>query len=136
MNWNWLIVQVVIPIIGPIVLSAMFAFAWSTGPAAFHPKIAIIVDITPRALTFYCLVLISMSVSQIWHKLNENPFVGGSAIVMGVLVAVYYAFTVVWRHDATYIPTAETYYVTVVLTAGSIIVCHMCQRRLQNDERR
>jgi len=133
MNWNWLIVQVVIPILGPIILSAIFAFAWSTGPTDFRPDMAIIVDITPRALTFYCLVLISISVSQIWHKLSTNPFVGGSAIVMGGIVAVYYAFTVVWRHSSAYIPTAETYYVTLVLTAGSVIVCHMCQRRLCSD---
>lgn len=133
MNWNWLIIQVVIPIIGPIILSAIFAFAWSTGPNDFRPDMAIIVDITPRALSFYCLVLISISVSQIWHKLGTNPFVGGSAIVMGAIVAVYYAFTVVWRHDNAYVPTAETYYVTLVLTAGSVIVCHMCQRRLEHD---
>jgi len=133
MNWNWLIIQVVIPIIGPIILSAIFAFAWSTGPNTFSPDLAIIVDITPRALSFYCLVLISISVSQIWHKLSANPFVGGSAIVMGALVAVYYAFTVVWRHDTAYMPSAETYYVTLVLTIGSVIVCHMCQRRLESD---
>jgi len=133
MNWNWLIIQVVIPIIGPIILSAVFAFAWSTGPNTFSPDLAIIVDITPRALSFYCLVLISISVSQIWHKLSANPFVGGSAIVMGALVAVYYAFTIVWRHDTAYMPSAETYYVTLVLTIGSVIVCHMCQRRLESD---
>ena len=136
MKWNWRVVQVVVPILGPVVLSALFAFACATGPTVFQPELDIIVALPPRALTFYCLVLISMTVSQFWHRIGSNPAVGGAAILTGAMVAVYYAFTVVWRHDPAYIPTSETYYVTLVLTAASVLVCHMCQRRLERDPER
>ena len=129
--WRWLFVQVGVPLVGPMVLAGIFAFAWSTGPNGFQPSLGIIVDITPRALTFYCIALISITVGNFWNDMQQNPVVGVLAIGTGVIVAVYHAFTVVWRHEANYIPTAETYFVTLVLTLASIVVCAMCEKRKQ-----
>jgi len=134
MKWRWIIVQVIVPIFGPIVLSLLFAIGWSTGANGFEPDFRIIIDITPRALTFYCLVLISMTMSGFWPRLGDNPVVGGTTIMTGVLVAVYYAFTVVWRHDPDYVPNESTYLATVVLAVASVVVSHMCHRRSHDDQ--
>jgi len=126
---RWFVVQVAIPLLGPVLLSALFAFAWATGQPAFSPRLEIIADITPSALTFYSLALLSITLSGFWHKVQDSPFVTLTAILVAVLVAVYYSFTIVWRHAQDYAPTAETYYVTLVLTAVTIIICSICERR-------
>lgn len=127
--WRWLFVQVGVPLFGPIFLAGLFAFAWSTGPNGFKPRFDIILEITPRALTFYCIALISITVAGFWDCMSRNPVVGILAIGTGGVVAVYHSFTVVWRHEANYVPTAETYYVTLILTFASIVVCAMCEQR-------
>lgn len=130
MKWRWLFVQVAIPVIGPIVLSAIVAAAWATGNPGFTLRWDIIADVTPRALTFYNLALISVTVSEFWRRLGDNPFIGWMALLTGAAVAVYHSFTVVWRHDAAYFATAETYYVSVFLTFVSVFVCYLCQREM------
>jgi cation transport ATPase len=126
---RWFVVQVAIPLFGPVVLSALFAYAWGTGQRNFSPRLDIIADVTPSALTFYSLALLSITLSSFWHKVQDSPFVTLTALLVAVLVAVYYSFTVVWRHASDYSPTAETYYVTLLLTLVTIIICSICERR-------
>jgi drug/metabolite transporter (DMT)-like permease len=129
--WRWLVIQVAIPLIGPVALSALFAFAWSTGQPGFSPDPRIILDITPTALTFYSLALLSITLAGFWQHMSTNALVGTAALIVGCLVAVYYSFTVVWRHAEDYVPTAETFYVTVVLTVVTIVIAAVLERRRQ-----
>ncbi|MBV5326981.1 MAG: hypothetical protein JZU65_04990, partial [Chlorobium sp.] len=108
--------------------SAAVVLAWSTGNASFHPSIAIILDITPWAITFYTLTLVAASAYQFWDDLVKRP-----ALVVGLLldtlaVGVYAAFTVIWRHDSAFVPGAPVYVVTGALLLTTVALCYSCQK--------
>ncbi len=123
-QWKWLFWQVAVPIVGPIVVSAIVILAWMTGSPGFKPDMGIIVDVSPWALTFYMLGLIGSTIEGLWPKLSTHPVLGLSLIVVAFAVGLYAAFIVVWRHDSKFIPGLPVYFVTGLLFICSVALCH------------
>jgi hypothetical protein len=57
-QWDWITWQVLAPILGPILISSVVVLLWQTGTRNFPIKWGIVVDVTPWALTFYCITLL------------------------------------------------------------------------------
>jgi hypothetical protein len=128
LKWKWLLWQVFVPLGGPIIVSALVAFAWQSGQPQFPINWSIILDVTPWAMTFYCLTLIGATMNELWPQLSSRPVLGLALMITGLLVCVYGAFIVIWRHDPDFEPPATVYIYTVVLLAISVGLCHHAAR--------
>lgn len=129
MDVRWLLAQVAVPVAGPILIAGCIAFLWSLGKPEFEPDLWVIVDITPCALTFFNLALISTTLSAVWSRISARAFLVGATITVGVIIATLHAFTVVWRHDADHAPKTDVYSMTFALTAISASLCNRCMTR-------
>ena len=125
---RWHVFQVVLPIGGPILLSLIFVGFERAGRPEFEPSLAVIVDLTPRALTFYTLALICVTLSDFWPHISRHKVVGASTVFIGALVSALYAKIVVWRHDAAYEPSGGAFVVASILTLAAIYFCGECKR--------
>lgn len=121
---TWLLWQVAIPLLAPIVISGVVVGAWATGNPTFTPSMSIIVDVSPWALTFYSLTLIGSTFNVFWPKLGTNAMLGIGLILTAVAVTLYASFMVIWRHDPTFSPGVPVYIVTVFLLCISVILSH------------
>ena len=126
MIWKWIVLQVVLPVIGPIVFAGLVASMFATGPNGFALDLGTILDVTPRALTFYILVLMTSTFST--ARVPPAFVWKAAAMVIGGFAAIYHSFTVIWQHDPSYAPNANVYAVTLVLVCASIYVCHEVHR--------
>ena len=64
--------QVLAPVLGPILISVLVVFLWSTGQPGFQMDWSIIVDVSPWALTFYTITLIGATMNDFWPKLGVS----------------------------------------------------------------
>lgn len=129
-DWRWLITQFLLPVVGPILVGLAVVAAWSTRPGDdFAIRWDVVLDVTPKALTFYNLTLICVTLNAFRPKLAEHPVLGVFTGLTALPVVVYHAFTVIWRHDENYQPDANVYMVTLVLTGVTVALCHWCHRR-------
>jgi hypothetical protein len=123
-EWKWIFWQVIVPIFGPITISAAVVLAWWSGEQKFLINWHIIVDVSPWALTFYCITLIGATMNDLWPNLSAHPALGVALIIVALAVALYASFIVIWRHDPTFSPGTSVYVVTFMLLAISIPLCH------------
>jgi len=124
MKWKWILWQVLVPIFGPIIISAIVVLAWWTGQPQFPINWRIIVDVTPWALTFYCITLIGATMNDLWADLLAHPALGLSLMMVALAVALYAAFIVIWRHNPAFVPGTPVYVSTFILLGISIVLCH------------
>jgi hypothetical protein len=121
---RWIFWQVVVPLIGPAVISAVFILLWMTGNPGFKPSVPVIMDVSPWALVFYTLTLLGATLNELWPNVSKHQTLGGSMGVTAVAVGVYAAFIVIWRHNAGWQPGGPVYVVTGVLLVVSIFLSH------------
>jgi len=125
MRVKWIIWQVLAPIFGPMAMSVIVVLAWRSGQPQFPINWYLIVeDITPWALTFYCITLIGATMDDLWPELQQHPGLGLSLIMVALAVALYASFIVIWRHDRNFTPGVPVYVVTFLLLTLSIVLCH------------
>lgn len=104
-------------------ISALVAGLWWSG-TNFPIDWNIIIDVSPWALTFYCITLIGATMNDLWPELGNRPGLGVSLMMAAVAVALYAAFIVIWRHNPEFTPGTPVYVVTFILLLISIVLCH------------
>jgi hypothetical protein len=125
MKWEWLLWQVAVPILGPIAISAIGVLLWSTGQPRFSINWHLVIgEVTPWALTFYCMTLIGASMHSLLPTIAQRRALGWALISAAAGVAIYAAMIVVWRHDPTFTPGGPVYMVTGGLLVLSVYLCH------------
>ncbi len=124
LDWTWVFWQIVLPLIGPIVLSGIFAVLWWSLAINFQPNFAVLVDLTPWALATYSLTLIGSTLRSFWPRFGQHPWLGGALLSIASADLIYYAFMVIRRHDPSFIVASPAYIVTSVLVAASIVSCY------------
>jgi hypothetical protein len=128
MQWKWLFWQVFAPILGPVLMSVLVVFLWSTGQPGFRMDWGIIVDVSPWALTFYAITLIGATMNDFWPKMGDHSVLGGGLIGIAVAVALYASFIVVWRHDPKFVVGTPVHGVTLFLLFLSKILSHQATK--------
>jgi len=123
-NWNWLAWQVGAPLGGPVVLSAIFVLFWWTLKSGFAPRMEIVLDITPWAMTFYALTLIATALRELWPRYSKHPALFVWLSILASMIIAYYAFMVIIRHEETFVPAGSVYIVTTVLLLAAVFLCH------------
>ena len=68
-KWRWILFQVAVPLLGPIVVSALVAAGWETGQPTFHMDMKVIFDVTPWALIFFTMALLGSGFYDVWADL-------------------------------------------------------------------
>lgn len=129
MQWRWLIWQVVVPVFGPILISLLVIGLWMSGNPDFVPDKRIILDVTPWALAFYTLALVGSSLNGLWPKLSKHTVIGAWLVILALVVMLYAALTVIWRHNGNFVAGAPVYYVTGCLLVLAVVLCHMSYSR-------
>ncbi|MFP6731886.1 MAG: hypothetical protein VCD50_17255 [Alphaproteobacteria bacterium] len=124
-NKRWFLWQVGVPIFGPIIVSIVIILFWMSGNPNFAPRIDIILDVSPWALTFYTLTLIGSTLNGFWPKLPEHPVLGGALIAVAFVVGIYAAFTIIWRHDNSFTPGVPVYFVAIMLLLTAVGLCYI-----------
>jgi hypothetical protein len=127
LKWRWLFWQVVVPIAGPMVISAIVAALWWTGSKNFKVDWRIIVDMTPWALTFYAITLIGATMNDVMPDFSARPGIGTGLIVAAIGVCIYTGMMVVWRHDPSFTPGPGVWIATLIFTIASIGLCHTAE---------
>jgi cation transport ATPase len=124
LQWRWLLTSVVVPILGPTILSLVVVGMWKSGNPAFTVDWSVLVDLSPWALAFYALTLIGSSFNAMWGQISRHPALTTCLIIIGALVLLYAGLNAVWRLNRPFVPPAPVYYVTGVLLASAVVVCH------------
>lgn len=124
LKWKWILWQVVVPIVGPIGMSALAAVLWWTGRPDFHIDWHVIVYISPWALIFYAITLIGAALNDLMPDFSNRPGIGVSLILAAVAVSLYAGFMVIWRHEANFAAGTAVWVVTFILLAISVGLCH------------
>jgi hypothetical protein len=122
---KWLLWQVAIPLLAPIIVSGVVILAWLSGSPKFSPNIQIAVDVSPWALTFYTLTLIGSTLNEFWPKLTTHVALGLAISLVATAVTLYAAFMVIWRHDPAFVPGRPVYLVALSLLFISVVLCHI-----------
>lgn len=126
---KWLIMQVAVPLLGPVVMSFIIVSLWSTNVPEFTPNWSLVLDFAPSAVTFYA---VSLCLGTIYANRESN---GNAAKLMpflnliAFLTSLYFSFIVVWRHMGIVDYTTNTYFVCSVLLISSIFLCARVQLR-------
>jgi hypothetical protein len=128
MNWNWLFWQVAAPLLGPILLSAIVALFWWTGVQGFLIEWHVVLDLSPWAMTFFGLTLLSATMSNLWEKWRDHPVLFLSLLMTSFAIALYASFIVIWRHDPHFTPGRAVYTVCGILLVLCIYLCHRATR--------
>jgi uncharacterized membrane protein len=107
-----------------MIISGIVVFFWWTLKSGFAPSWHVIADITPWALTFYCITLIGATMNDLWGDYQKRPelFVGLLLTAAGVIV--YYSLIVILRHEPSFVPGTAAYVATFILLAVSIGLCY------------
>lgn len=124
LDWQWLSLQVGLPIVAPVLLSSLFVAGWISLDATFAPRPQVIVDITPWALAVYCLTLIGSAFRSVLSSQVPKPALTVALVIVAGAVIVYYAFLVIRRHDDGFVIPPAAYYVTGLLTFVSVALCY------------
>jgi hypothetical protein len=125
MKWQWFLWQVVAPLAGPVVMSAIVVLLWSTGQPQFPINWTLVVgEMTPWALTFYCITLIGASMYNLLPTIAQRPALGGGLMFAAIAVSLYAGMIVIWRHDPTFNASVRVYAVTGGLLIFSVYLCH------------
>jgi hypothetical protein len=129
-NWNrkWLFWQVIAPIFGPILISAIAVFFWSSMNPAFNIKWDVILDVSPWALTFYTGTLIGATMDDFWPKVGNHQPLAWGLFGTAIAVALYAALIVIKRHDQAFVAGGKVYGVTLMLLCISVILCHQATK--------
>jgi len=122
---RWVLWQVLIPIFGPIVISAGVVYLWSSGVDGFVPNWEIIVDQSPWALIFFALTLVGATINELWPKVSQNMVLSAALVMTAFAITLYAAFIVIWRHNPTWKPVRGVYTVTIVLLVVSVILSYI-----------
>jgi hypothetical protein len=128
-NWRWFGWQVALPLGGPIVFSGIAMLLWKSGNPAFKPDLHVLLDVSPWALTFYSLTLISSTMNEFWKNISEHPMLGGSLITVAIAVGLYASFIVIWRHDSHFTSRPPIYGVALLLLVVSVVLSHAGYQR-------
>lgn len=129
-DWKWLAWQVGLPLGGPVVLSAIFVAFWWTLANSFVPRIDVVLDITPWAITFYGLTLIATALRELWPLYSRHPGLFIWLVLLAIAIVIYYAFMVIVRHESTFVPKTSVYIVTIALVAAATYFCHEANRHV------
>jgi hypothetical protein len=121
---KWILLQVCLPLLAPIVLAAVIAGLWLSLNPGFHPNAAIILDLTPWTLVFYSLTLIGSAFLSNPSAQGQRPWLTRMLVLVAAADLVYYALMVVSRHNPKFAAPAGAYYVSVVLVMASIALCY------------
>jgi len=108
-KWQWLTLQVILPLIGPIAVSFVVALLWQTGQPKFQIDTGVIVDITPWAMTFFAVALIGGGFHDIWLALALHRALFIFLLVDAAAVLIYASFIVIWRHQTGWVPPPSVY---------------------------
>jgi len=129
-DWNrkWLFWQVVAPIFGPILISAIAVLFWASIDARFKIKWDVILDVSPWALTFYTGTLIGATMDDFWPKVDTHRALAWALFGTAMAVALYAALIVIKRHDPDFVAGARVYAVTLMLLCISVVLCHQATR--------
>jgi hypothetical protein len=124
-HWKWIIWQVVIPLAGPVLISAGVVCLWQLGDDAFRINWHIVLDVSPWALTFFCMTLIGAAMSDLWPKISNHAMLVLCLFAIFFTTAIYASFIVIWRHRPGFEPGTAVYVFAFFLVALSVIFCHV-----------
>ena len=131
-QWDWLGWQVFAPILGPIAVSATVVGLWQMGVSSFKIDWAIVCDdVSPWALSFYCVTLVCVTMHDFWPKLPTHPVLGVSLILAAFSVAIYASFIVIWRHNSTFHPGTKLWQMAFIFLAAVVWLCHRAVANLK-----
>ena len=134
-HWDWFFWQVFLPIAGPIVVSAGIVGLWQQGPWPV-PEIdwkIVFDDMSPWALSFYCVTLICVTMHEFWSRLSSHPVLGWGLIGVGVIVVVYAAIIVLFRHAPHYEVGTRLWQITFVFLVAVVYLCHSAVAALEKS---
>jgi hypothetical protein len=124
-DWGWLGWQVFAPILGPIAVSAIVVALWQLGANNFKIDWYIVCDdISPWALSFYCVTLVCVTMHDFWPRLPTHPVLGVSLILAAFAVAIYASFIVIWRHDPTFHAGTKLWQMAFIFLIAVVGLCH------------
>jgi hypothetical protein len=123
-NWKWLWLQVLFPILVPIVFPALCVLFWKSGQPSFAINWSAILDVGPWALIFFSLTLIGGTTHEYWGKISKNRSLTVGLGGVTLAVAIYAAFIVIWKDTNQASPEAGQYTVTIPLLFATILLCH------------
>ena len=124
-QWDWLGWQVFTPILGPIAVSAIVALLWEIGVSSFKIDWTIVCDdVSPWALSFYCVTLICVTMHDFWPRMSTHPVLFVSLILVAFSVAIYASFIVIWRHDPTFHAGTKLWQMAFVFLVAVVSLCH------------
>jgi hypothetical protein len=125
LQWGWLVWNVLVPTVGPPLLTLLILSLWMTGDLQTKLDLKeVLADLTPWALCFYALTLIGSSLYELGGRVGSHLELGGSMVLVGFLVLIYAVLTVLWRvmgKDANHL---SVYVVTGVLWLAAVALCH------------
>jgi hypothetical protein len=136
---EWVVLQVVLPIFGPIVVSLMVVGLWLSLDPTFKPRFMPILDVGPWALMVYTVTLLFTSLQGILPNSQQHRALTWSMIVVAVVVTIYAGCMELRRQQAP-APSADAsapaavliphtaYYVAVLLLLVSVYLCHQAYR--------
>ena len=138
---RWLWWQVIVPLAGPILLAVIVAYTWMSIEPSFQLDWSILIDITPWAVTFFCIGLVGSTMDLLWDLLTKTPAAGTDAakwsrviyLFVGLgfsafTVAGYNALMIIARHKPGYVAPTVTWMVTGVLAVMSIALSYNGQK--------
>lgn len=125
---KWVTINVLVPLLGPVLLAAIVVLLSQANDPDFQIDFWLIFDITPTALTFYGIALISGSLTEFWRHIGDHAILGIAAIIMISVTAINYAILVLNNHDPAYDPAASATYLALGLACAAIVVSAMCKR--------
>jgi hypothetical protein len=129
MKWSWIFWQVFLPILGPVLLSAIVLGFWKANLPDSNVNWKLLIDdITPWALTVYGMTLIGGGLKDLWPQLSRNKAIGAGMIGLVLGLAIFEAVAVIGRQQPSYTPGAGGYLTAGILLAASIYVCHKAAR--------
>lgn len=131
-QWDWLGWQVIAPIFGPIAVSTLVVALWQTGVSNFKIDWYIVCDdVSPWALSFYCVTLICVTMHDFWPRLPDHPVLGVGLILAAFSAAIYASFIVIWRHDPTFHAGTKLWQMTFIFLVAVVFLCHTAVRDLR-----
>ena len=125
-EWGWLFWSVLVPTMGPPFFTLLVFGAWMTFATQAKPDIkSIVADLSPWALCFFGLTLIGASINEMGFKrFAEHRALGVSMAVVGIAALGYAVLLALFRAMGKDVAHAPVYYVTFVLWALAVVLCH------------
>lgn len=138
-DYRWVGMQVLLPILGPVIISTVVVLFWVSLDEKFIPNWLLIVDVGPWALVFYTVTLVFTSLQSLLPKAKDHGVLVGAMIVVALFVTIYAGCMELFRQSALQkmastdaaavaIP-GSAYYVAVLLLLIAVCLCHQAYRK-------